>query len=197
LTVPHSCLQSKQLCGTVKMNENASCMVFSDDGLRLYSSGDRGNVYSWDLRMPRRLLARFHDQGSQNTRSLALAGGQGLLAVGSANGVVNLYDANKLLRAPQERNPQPLKVIMNLTTPVDQLQFNHDGQLLAMLSRRKLDQLRVLNVNTLSVVPNWPTSATPLHYASCAAFSPQSDKLVVGNDRGRALLYSLHHYSPR
>ncbi len=39
-------------------------------------------------------------------------------------------------RAPQERNLQPLKVVMNLTTPVDQLELNHDGQLLVMLSRR-------------------------------------------------------------
>jgi U3 small nucleolar RNA-associated protein 18 len=58
--------------------------------------------------------------------------------------------------------------------------------------------VRVLNIiNTLSVVPNWPTSATLLHYASYAAFSPRSDKLVVANDRGRVLLYSLHHYSLR
>jgi len=180
--------ESKQVVGTLKMNGNVSCCEFSADGMSLYSSGDRGDVYVWDIRAMK-CRARFHDEGSTGTRSISVC--KGMLAVGSNNGVVNLYDTEN---ATASRNPSPLKAIMNLTTPIDQLNFNHDGQLLAMLSRRNKECLRMFNVNTLSVVSNWPTGGTPLHYASCVQFSPESSKLAIGNDRGRCLLYRLHHY---
>jgi len=185
--------KTKQYIGSVKMNEGGNCAVFSPDGSRLLTSGDHGNVYCWDMRM-RRLVYKFRDEGSVNTRSIAWSNNGRHIAVGSTNGVVNLYDSNA---AEQKSNPVPLSTILNLTTAVDQLSFNHDGQLLALLSRRKKDSLRLFNVNTLSTVPNWPTNKTPIHYASCAQFSPESDMFVVGNDRGRCLLYSLHHYSSR
>ena len=54
--------------------------------------------------------------------------------------MVNIYDANV---AAEEKRPKPLKSIMNLTTQIDDIQFNSDGQLLAFLSRRKRDALKL------------------------------------------------------
>ena len=84
--------------------------------------------------------------------------------------------------------------MLNLTTGVDSLAFNHDGQLLVLASRLKRDALRVLHVPTMTVFANWPTSKSPLHYVHCAAPSPHSGYLAIGNARGRVLLYRLHHY---
>lgn len=40
----------------------------------------------------------------------------------SESGVVNIYDETCF----HERNPKPLKALLNLTTAIDTLQFNHD-----------------------------------------------------------------------
>lgn len=105
--------------------------------------------------------------------------------------MVNIYDANV---AAEEKHPKPLKSIMNLTTQIDDIQFNSDGQLLAFLSRRKRDALKLFSVSSMATVPNWPTAKTPIHYASCVGFSPNSGMLACGNGRGRCLLYRLNHY---
>lgn len=90
--------------------------------------------------------------------------------------------------------PTPLKALMNLTTTIDTLSFNHDSQLLLMGSRMKKEALRLVHLPSLSVFSNWPTSRSPLHYVHSAAFSPHSGFLSVGNAKGRVLLYRLHHY---
>lgn len=89
----------------------------------------------------------------------------------------------------------PIKSILNLQTSSDMLRFNHDGQVLAMSTRREKDSLKLLHVPSATVFSNWPTSKTPLGYVSCMDFSPQSKFLAVGNDKGKCLLYQLQHYS--
>ena len=88
----------------------------------------------------------------------------------------------------------PLKAFMNLTTQVDTLAFSADGDILACASRMKKDALRLVHVPTRTVFANWPTARSPLQFVHCAAFSPGGAYLAVGNARGRALLYRLHHY---
>ncbi|PSC69396.1 U3 small nucleolar RNA-associated 18-like protein [Micractinium conductrix] len=90
---------------------------------------------------------------------------------------------------------KPVKSVTNLTTSVDTLAFNHDGQMLVMASRLKRDSLKLLHVPSMTVFSNWPTSKSPVHYVHAAAFSPHSGYLAVGNARGRVLLYRLHHYA--
>mgnify|MGYP002883850964 FL=1 len=85
--------------------------------------------------------------------------------------------------------------MMNLTTKVDTLAFNPDGQMLAAASSLKRNALRLLHVPSRTVFSNWPTSKTPLQYVHSLAFSPSSDLLAVGNARGRVLLYRLKQYS--
>jgi U3 small nucleolar RNA-associated protein 18 len=67
-------------------------------------------------------------------------------------------------------------------------------QILLMASRMKKDALRLVHLPSATVFANWPTAATPLHYVHSAGFSPHSGFLAVGNAKGRALLYRLHHY---
>lgn len=147
-------------------------------------------------------MERFHNQDGTITSSLALS--SNFLAVAAESGVVNLYDDKQSLSstrrghggglslAATERTP--LKSIMNLTTSADNICFNHDGQILAMSSRRETNGLKLLHVPTATVFSNWPTSKTPLKYVWSMDFSPGSKYMAIGNDRGKCLLYRLNHY---
>jgi len=91
---------------------------------------------------------------------------------------VNLYDATTTATAApafgRASRPAPTKTFMHLTTPVDELLFNHDSQILAMASRRTKDALKMVHVPSRTVFSNWPTSKTPLHYVTSLDFSPSS-----------------------
>jgi hypothetical protein len=69
------------------------------------------------------------------------------------------------------------------------------AQVLAMASRLKRDALRLVHLPSLTVFANWPTGRSPLHFVHTLDFSPHCGLLAVGNARGAALLYRLHHYS--
>jgi U3 small nucleolar RNA-associated protein 18 len=135
----------------------------------------------------------------------------------SDSGVVNVYESSDLFagRKPSTSSSssssssssaaaaaagldtvrQPLKAIVNLTTPIHQIAFNYDSQLMAICSNRKKDALRMVHVPTLTTFSNWPTGQTPLRSVSSFAFSPHSGLFAIGNDHGRVLLYRINHYT--
>ena len=112
--------------------------------------------------------------------------------MGAESGVVNMY--NNQNYGFSDYTPKPLKSIMNLQTSIDYMKFNHDGQILAMSTRREKDNMKLLHVPTQTVFSNWPTSKTPLGYVWSLDFSPGSKYLAVGNDKGKCLLYKLGHF---
>jgi U3 small nucleolar RNA-associated protein 18 len=150
----------------------------------------------------RRCVERFHNEDGTITSSLAMS--SNFLAVGAESGVVNLY--NDRCTSPSKRpsarglsltaiaERSPLKSIMNLTTSADNLCFNHDGQILALSTRRETNGLKLLHVPTATVFSNWPTNKTPLKYVWSMDFSPKSRYMAVGNDHGKCLLYRLKHF---
>ena len=185
--------KSKQWVGQlVGSGGNVRAGVFTADGRQLYTVGDDDTTYLWDLRT-RRCLDRRHDPASIHNTAIALSPpassastSGGLLAVGSTAGLVSLYPA---------AGGASMRTLSGLTTAVDSLLFNHSGELLVSSSRRVRDALSVYHVGSGSVVANWPTSRTPLHYVTSMDFSPHSGYLAVGNDRGRVLMYRLKHYA--
>ena len=124
------------------------------------------------------------------------------LAVGAESGVVNLYSEYNYRQQSRSRasllhgiqTKTPLKSIMNLHTSADKVQFNSDGQILAMSSQREQHGLKLLHVPTRTVFSNWPTGQTPLGYVWDMKFSPRSKFLAIGNDKGKCLLYKINHY---
>lgn len=125
---------------------------------------------------------------------------------------MNVYGA--AAGAGMAERPPLLKALPHLTTRVSKLVFSPDAQILAMTSSAKKDQLKLVRLPPLPLVPvsvliivrqvhlpsmtvfrNWPTSGTPLHTVHCVAFSPGSEFLVVGNAAGRALLYHLPYFA--
>jgi U3 small nucleolar RNA-associated protein 18 len=172
-------------------------------------------LYTWDLRS-QRCMQQQRDEGAIDCTALALSADSSYLATGDSSGVVNVYRRPAGLLSPvklddtdvagatsspaaagfgvQPAAPAPLKALMNLTTSIDSLSFSHDSQMLLMGSRLKKDSLRIVHLPSLTVFANWPTSRSPLQYVHSAAFSPHSGFLGIGNAKGRALLYRLHHY---
>ena len=74
------------------------------------------------------------------------------LSRSSSTGIVNVYSSQTALQPsdsglPAER--KPLKTILNLTTTVDTVQFNHDSQLLALASSQKKDALKMVRCRRL------------------------------------------------
>lgn len=143
-------------------------------------------------------MERFYNQDGTISSFLA-ASSRRHIAVGAESGVVNLYrdDYSRLRSSSKQFSVErsPIKSIMNMQTSADMLRFNHDGQILAMSSRREKNSMKLLHVPTATVFSNWPTSKTPLNYVWSMDFSPQSKFLAIGNDKGKCLLYQLQHYS--
>ena len=139
-------------------------------------------------------MERFSN--NDGTITSALAASSHNLAVGSESGVVNLYSEHSHIArmGNNDFRKDPLKSIMNLHTSADSVRFNHDGQMLAMSTRREKHGMKILHVPSRSVFSNWPTSKTPLNYVWSMDFSPQSQFMAIGNDKGKCLLYRFQHY---
>ena len=88
-----------------------------------------------------------------------------------------------------------MKSLGNLTTQINNITFNKDTQLLVESSNVKKDQLRLIHLPSLTVFSNWPTSNTPLGKVESVDFSTDGRWLVIGNQRGKLLLYHIKHYS--
>lgn len=218
--VPLISLKSMSCIASVKMNGSARSATFSSDGLQLMTAGEDSVVYFWDLRNQKRCIDKLVDQGAVAITSLASSACNRYLAVGSDRGAVNFYenaDIQKLSKRAERAgdreyfgNPdsgglgdpgmcrsfgtRPTGTIFNLTTEVNEMNFNADGQILAVSSHLKRDSLRLVHTPSCTVFADWPSSKTPLQYVWSTAFSSCGDYFAVGNARGRALLYRIHAY---
>lgn len=182
-------LKTKQLIGTLKMNGSVRSVAFTSDGDQLLSSGGDGQVYHWDLRK-RECFHKGVDEGCIIGTSLCVSPNGALFAAGSDSGVVNLYNRGDFLGGKRK----PMRRIENLTTGVDCVKFNDDGQVLAICSSLKKNGARLVHVSSGTVFSNWPPPNQTLGYPRCLDFSPHSGFLAVGNAKGTVLLYKLHHY---
>ena len=66
------------------------------------------------------------------------------LVTSSKSGIVNVYGSNASSSWNNSDRPKPLKSIGNLTTSISTVRFNHDSQLLAIASKTKKDQMRLV-----------------------------------------------------
>eukprot|EP00198_Chlamydomonas_reinhardtii_P007035 XP_001696371.1 WD40 repeat protein [Chlamydomonas reinhardtii] len=204
-SIPLVSLRSRQWVASLRMSGNVRALAFTHDGSELLSTGDDGAVHVWDLRT-RRCRLVFADSGNiGDASSLALSADGRWIATGAGSGVVNVYRKAEVEEAAARAasaglggggrvSVAPARELMNLTTNVDTLRFSPDSQMLAVASRMKRDALRLVHLPSLTVFSNWPTGRSPLHYVHSLDFSPHCGLLAVGNAKGRALLYRLHHY---
>ncbi|XP_046996127.1 U3 small nucleolar RNA-associated protein 18 homolog isoform X1 [Schistocerca americana] len=175
---------------TLKMNGEVTSIAFSADGSRLFSHGDCGEVYVWDMGS-RTCLHRFVDDGCIVGSSLALSPNGQYLACGSRSGVVNIYESASLTLSSA---PRPAKILLNLTTAVTSLQFNSSSEILAMASDDKKNALKLVHFPSMTVFSNFPAFESKISRPQCLNFSRNSGYLSVGNNKSTALLYRLKHY---
>jgi hypothetical protein len=86
----------------------------------------------------------------------------------SKTGLVNLYGSESIV-ASTSGAPKPLKTIGNLTTSISTMRFNHDAQILALASKSKKDQLKMVcaclgvTANSLLTTDDGLLGTPPLH----------------------------------
>lgn len=179
--------------GLMKMNSEVSAIAFDNDGSCLFSHGEGGEVYVWDIRS-RHCSGRFIDDGCIWGSSIAVAPGGRFVACGARSGVVNVYDRAGFLSSTNHA-PKPAKILLNLTTSATVVKFNASSEVLAMASDEKVNGLRLVHFPSMTVFSNFPSSVqSVLARPQCLDFSPGSGYLAVGNNKGTALLYRLKHY---
>jgi len=180
--------RSKEVVKSLKMNDWCQSVVFSKDGCHLYSVGEGGEVYVWDVRS-HDCLHKFQDEGCVLGSAVDVSSHH--LATGSSSGVVNIYSTSRLTESTQ---PKPDKAILNLTTQIDHLRFNDNGEMLAMSSMNKDAAIKLVHLQSLTVYQNFPGQYKHLNKVNSLGWSPGGGYLGVGNNKGAANLYRIHHY---
>ncbi|KAM5306023.1 U3 small nucleolar RNA-associated protein 18 homolog [Glossophaga mutica] len=185
-------MKTKELISSMKINGRIAASTFSSDSKKVYASSADGEVYVWDVNS-RKCLNRFVDEGSLYGLSIATSRNGQYVACGSNCGVVNIYNQDSCL---QETNPKPIKAIMNLVTGVSSLAFNPTAEILAIASEKMKEAVRLVHLPSCTVFSNFPViKKKSISLVHTMDFSPRSGYFALGNEKGKALLYRLHHYS--
>ncbi|KAM5274261.1 U3 small nucleolar RNA-associated protein 18 homolog [Ctenodactylus gundi] len=185
-------MKTRELIGSMKINGTVSASTFSSDSKKIYTCSGDGEVYIWDVNS-RKCLNRFVDEGSLRGLSIAASKNGQYVACGSGCGVVNIYSQDSCL---QETNPKPIKAIMNLVTGVTSLTFNPTTEILAVASKKMKEAVRLVHLPSCTVFSNFPVvKKKTISHIHSMDFSPRSGYFALGNEKGKALLYRLHHYS--
>ncbi|KAL5012309.1 hypothetical protein ScPMuIL_010860 [Solemya velum] len=183
--------KSKEWIATLKMNGSVESVALTEDGSKMYSYGDDGDVYIWDMGT-RDCVHRFTDEGCVHGTSIGVSQNRRYLACGSYSGIVNVYDTDI---CSQSQNPKPLKAIMNLTSPCTSSLFNSHNEILALSSNYSERAIKLVHFPSMSVFSNFPDKYdTKLRIPVCMDFSKNSGYFCVGTHKGNALLYRVKHY---
>ncbi|KAM8711484.1 hypothetical protein ACLKA7_000602 [Drosophila subpalustris] len=183
-------VKSNELLHSFKQESHCRGISFTADSQRLICSGTSCNVNVLSLRQ-KCIEHSFIDDGCVKGLSLALSPSQRLLATGSMEGVVNVYDYESIYKSTV---PQPLKRFMNLRTAIGDLQFNHTSELLAMSSSLVPSSLKLAHFPSATVYANFPHQMDNLGYVNTIAFSPHSGYLAVGIKGKKVPLFRLKYF---
>lgn len=181
----------KEFIRSMKMNDDVKCICFSADSRHLFSHGMGGQVYIWDVKQER-LVNKFYDEGAVTGTALSASPNGQFLAAGSESGVVNVYDVKTCER---EDVPKPLKSLMNLTTEISSISFNHSSELFSFCSRLKQNAVRLAHVPSRSVYSNFPYQEE--HYGRVAEmnFSPSSGFAGMATNQRSVNLFRVCHFA--
>ncbi|CAH2209437.1 U3 small nucleolar RNA-associated protein 18 homolog [Pararge aegeria] len=181
------CAKSKELLRTLKNNSNVQSLAFSHNSEQLYCYGIHGEVTVWDLSMYRS-VNKFIDNGCVTASCIATSSCGQLLATGSGEGIVNVYETQNLT----SREPLPLKTISNLTTKITNLTFNSSTEILSVTSSYYPNAVKLIHIPSYHVFSNFPKQS--LQQVETVSFSPNSGYMALGNNKGYAYLFRLKHY---
>ncbi|XP_017667537.1 PREDICTED: U3 small nucleolar RNA-associated protein 18 homolog [Lepidothrix coronata] len=185
-------MKTKELISTMKVNGRCTASAFTPDSSKIYNYSKEGEVFIWDVRS-RKCLHRFEDEGSLEGQCIAVSKNNQYVACGSSSGVVNLYTTDVCLK---ENRPKPVKAIMNLVTSATCVTFNPTTEILAVASRDADEAVKLVHIPSYTVFSNFPVfRRKQIYLAQSMDFSPRSGYFSVANNKGKALLFRLKHYS--
>lgn len=182
---------TKELICTLKQEYAATSLTFSADSNQLLTHCVDAEVNIFDLR-EQKLMHRFIDEGCINGSCVAVSPNGHMLATGSEQGVVNVYNYSSVFK---NNCPVPEKSILNLTTAISTATFNHTSELLAFASKDVNDAIKLAHFPSGTVYSNFPGIQGNVGKASVVRFSPQSGYLAIGNLAKEVALYRLKHYN--
>lgn len=151
---------------------------------------DSNEMYVWDMNN-RTCLNRAIDDGCLTGETISISPNGQFLATGSTQGVVNIYDLNSVLH---EKEPKPLKIVLNLVTSITGLKFNPSSEILAMASNKKPNAFKMVHIPSFGVFSNFPTFQTQINMPEAIDFSPGSGYLGLSNRSFNAFMFKLKHY---
>ncbi|XP_017079259.1 U3 small nucleolar RNA-associated protein 18 homolog [Drosophila eugracilis] len=181
---------TNELLHSFKQEGNVKGLAWSGDSKRVLVCGSSSNVTVLNLRQ--NLIEHiFMDDGCINGQCIQLAPNQRLLATGSEEGVVNIYDYETVFAS---KAPQPEKRFMNLRTSISSLQFNHSSELLAMSSAEAPNTIKLAHFPSATVFSNFPAQTENVGYVSSMAFSPHSSFLALATKGKKVPLFRLKYF---
>ncbi|XP_023298170.2 U3 small nucleolar RNA-associated protein 18 homolog [Lucilia cuprina] len=178
-----------ELIRTLKQNDQVASLCFTGDSQRLIVSGKSSNINVFSMRQ-QRLEHKFIDDGCIVGNAMDLSPNQRLLATGSREGVVNVYDFDKVMLSS---SPQPVKTFLNLTTGISCVRFNHSSELLGYCSSYCKDAVKIAHFPSATVFANFPGNMPKLEHVRTLEFSPHSAYFALGSNK-KCPLYRIKHF---
>lgn len=181
---------TKELLCTMKQEYQSTSIKFSPDSHKLFSHSDDNEVTVFDIRT-QRAMHRFVDDGCVNGTSLTISGNGKLLATGSRQGFVNIYECDSVFN---NKFPKPLKAISNITTEITDMAFNPTAEILGICSFDGQNSVKLVHFPSATVVSNFPTLNDQIGRSSTLAFSPSGGYFAIGTSSSQVPLYRIRHY---
>lgn len=182
---------SKELICTLKQEHEATSLAFSRDSKLLFAHSVDSDVCVYDIG-EQRLMHRFTDDGCINGTSITISSDGKLVAAASKQGVVNVYNYNEVI---SKKLPTPAKTILNLTTAISNIKFNHSSEMLALASNEVDNAVKITHIRSGTVFNNFPDHMSKIGKPHVVQFSPQSGFMAIGNHNKEVLLYRLKHFN--
>lgn len=182
---------SKELICTFKQEHQATSVCFSTDSSKLVSHSLDAEITVFDIRTQRQ-MHRFYDEGCVNGSIVATSPNGNMLASGSEQGVVNIYDFEKTFVS---KTPAPIKTILNITTGITAVKFNHSSEILAIASKHVADSIKLVHLPSGTVFTNFPGQQSKIGKPGVVSFSPLSGYMAIGNLNKEVPLYRLKHFN--
>lgn len=182
---------SKELICTLKQEHVATSLAFSRDSKLLFAHGVSSEVCVYDIG-EQRLIHRFTDDGCINGTAITINSDDQLVATASKQGVVNVYNYNEVI---SKKLPTPVKSIMNLTTAISSIKFNHSSEMLALASNEVDSAVKMAHIRSGTVFNNFPNNLSKIGKPHVVQFSPQSGFMAIGSHSKEVHLYRLKHFN--
>ncbi|CAD7076777.1 unnamed protein product [Hermetia illucens] len=184
-------VSSKELLHTFQQTNPCSALQFTENSSKLIAHSTGSDVTIFDMRQER-VEHVFTDEGCITGKALSLSPNGRLLATGSNEGVVNVYNYSDVVSS---KTPEPEKIIYNLTTSVSCVKFNHSSEILGICSESVAGAIRAFHFPTGTAFANFPGFQADVGSIRTMDFSPGSGYLALGSTGKKVPLFRLKHFS--